>query len=68
MNRTLWMDDNGRIICGRHAGSYLSSAIDARPRASSHRTPLGTWDRLDAMFREEWESIMGSAPECESCK
>jgi len=68
MNRTMWIDDNGRILCAQHAGSYLRTAIDARPRARTHRTPIGTWDRMDAMFIEEWEREIGAPPSCESCR
>ena len=29
---TLWSNDNGEISCAEHGGSYLRSAISARPR------------------------------------
>lgn len=64
----LWIDDNGRIECERHGGSYLASAIANAPRRNRHRTPIGTWDRIDAMFVEEWEKMMGTAPACETCR
>ncbi|CAB4178020.1 hypothetical protein UFOVP1462_24 [uncultured Caudovirales phage] len=42
--RRLWVSDNGDVTCEEHAGMYLHCAIEAKPKAKSHRTPLGTWD------------------------
>lgn len=36
---TLWVNDNGRIVCAEHGGGYLTRAIGAKPRARSHWTP-----------------------------
>lgn len=40
----IWSNDNGDLACDRHGGAYLAAAIKARPRATTHRTPLGTWE------------------------
>ena len=39
----LWVSDNGDVTCANHAGVYLSAAIQAKPKAKSHLTPLGSW-------------------------
>jgi hypothetical protein len=44
----LYINDNGRVACSRHGGSYLTSALTARPGARLLPTPLGTWERFDA--------------------
>ena len=43
MRTRLWIDQNGRVVCEKHAGNYLRSAIAAHPHAQHHRTPLGDW-------------------------
>jgi hypothetical protein len=67
----IWTDDNGRMTCVKHAGSYLSSAIAARPKARRHRTPLGTWERLSEAdwfaTVEEFRAAELPDPACESC-
>lgn len=65
-NTPLWTDGGGTILCSPHAGNYLTSAIDARPRARTHRTPLGTWDLMTseevAVLRLEFGPLI-----CETC-
>lgn len=59
----LWAGDDGTVLCTAHAGMYLSTAVQQRPAARSHRTPLGTWDRLT-------KAEIASDPEvfvCETC-
>lgn len=63
----LWSNDNGEISCAEHGGSYLRSAIAARPRAGAHRTPLGTWERLTAGDIAELERMIGRPVGCETC-
>ena len=55
----LWVSDNGDVCCANHAGIYLYHAIQAKPRAKSHRTPLGTWDAYAS-------NLLGGLP-CSSC-
>lgn len=64
---TLWSNDNGEISCAEHGGSYLRSAISARPAARAHRTPLGTWERLTRADLAELERMMGRPVGCETC-
>jgi hypothetical protein len=68
---TLWSDDNGQLVCTDHAGAYLTAAIAARPKARTHRTPLGRWaqvdrDELVAAFAAA--DIPASAADCETCQ
>ena len=71
MTDTLWSDDGGQLVCTAHAGSYLTAGIKARPRAHSHRTPLGTWEQVD---RAELAAafVAGGLPaeaaDCETCQ
>lgn len=41
----LYINDNGRTVCEKHGGSYLSAEIEAHPSALIHFTPLGSWLR-----------------------
>jgi hypothetical protein len=43
MSNRLWVNNDGTVTCDNHAGSYLTSAFEAKPNAIQHRTPLGTW-------------------------
>lgn len=58
-NERLWVSDNGSVTCDNHAGVYLASEIKAKPKAKSHRTPLGTWDAYAL-------NLLGGLP-CETC-
>jgi len=42
-NNKLWISDNGDVTCENHAGAYLKSAIETKPKAISHITPLDNW-------------------------
>lgn len=42
-NERLWVSDNGNVLCDNHAGTYLRTAIQAKPKAKTHRTPLDIW-------------------------
>jgi len=55
----LWVSDNGDVTCAEHAGMYLRSSIEAKPKAQSHRTPLGTWDAYAS-------NLLGGLP-CSTC-
>jgi hypothetical protein len=57
--KRLWVSDGGDVLCDEHAGAYLRSSIQAKPKAKSHRTPLGTWDMYYA-------HLLGGIP-CMSC-
>jgi len=63
----LWSNDNGEISCAEHGGSYLRSAITARPKARAHRTPLGTWERLTRADLAELARMVGRPVGCETC-
>jgi hypothetical protein len=39
----LWISDNGDVTCEAHAGVYLTSSIQAKPKAKQHKTPLDNW-------------------------
>ena len=65
---SLYVNDNGEISCLDHAGSYLSSEYRHAPERRKYRTPLGTWEQIDAGYIAEWTDIMGSAPVCETCR
>ena len=58
-NQKLWVSDNGNVTCLKHAGAYLKSAIQAKPKAITHRTPLDTW----SLYAEH---LLKGLP-CESC-
>ncbi len=64
--QSLWLNDNGAISCEDHAGQYLRSAINQRPRAKTHRTPLGTWDKLTQGETQALTIECGVL--CESCR
>lgn len=56
MSNRLWVNDNGSVICDKHAGTYLRSAIVANPKRTNYWTPLGTWE------------VMNNCPlPCETC-
>lgn len=61
-----WANDNGAICCQDHAGHYLSSAISARPRAKTHRTPLGTYELLNNLEVTFLSTEYGEI--CENCR
>lgn len=61
-----WINDNGAIVCHDHAGNYLQSGIKARPKAKSHRTPLGRWELLTDEEVNEWGN--GLRHLCETCQ
>jgi len=56
---------NGQQVCLAHAGNYLTSSIEAKPKAKSHKTPLGTWKATSAEDIESFTAEFGSP--CESC-
>ena len=69
----VWADDNGNMVCENHAGMYLTGAIKQRPKAKSHRTPLGTWELLTAAEVAEMSELLAGmygegAAVCESCR
>lgn len=61
-----WANDNGAVCCEAHAGCYLQSEIEARPRAKSHRTPLGTYELLDSLDVAVLNAEFGEV--CETCR
>jgi len=65
---SLYINDNGMICCIDHAGSYLSSEYRHAPERDLYRTPLGSWERIDDTFVDEWVAIVGATPNCEMCR
>jgi hypothetical protein len=62
---TYWTNDGGMSLCNEHAGDYLHSAIQSKPNAKTHRTPMGTWERLTD---EDVTYFTGKGiPCCENC-
>ena len=39
----LWISSLGEVICEKHAGNYLKTAIKNNPLFMSHSTPLDDW-------------------------
>ena len=39
----LWISDNGDVTCEPHSGAYLRCAIEAKPKATKHKTPPDNW-------------------------
>jgi len=44
----LYLNDNGRCTCSEHAGEYLRKSIEEKQNAKFHKTPIGTWERINA--------------------
>jgi hypothetical protein len=65
---SLYVNDNGRITCIDHMGSYGKSAYEAAPERDLYRTPLDCWERIDADYIAEWTTVVGEAPRCEDCR
>lgn len=42
----LYIHDDGRCTCAKHAGAELATSIKYNPTAQFHRTPRGTWERF----------------------
>jgi hypothetical protein len=42
----LFINSNGRVVCVKHGGGYLESALSRRPNAMVIDTPLDNWERL----------------------
>jgi hypothetical protein len=64
-DKTIWVSDQGDVVCCNHAGHYLKSAITKRPKAISHKTPLDSWSKysldfpgaLPCMVCVDWSTI-----------
>lgn len=70
MNTTtasLYINDNGLIACLDHGGSYLRAEYDRAPEQFEYRTPLESWEKVDAEFVRDWNAITGSDPVCAAC-
>lgn len=64
---TIYMNDNGYLVCPEHAGSYLKGAIKHKPEAVVHWTPLGSWERLDPYSMQWLQKEIGRVQLCEDC-
>lgn len=60
---TLYINDDGRVTCREHAGSYLAAALNHRPAPSgaTFPTPLGTWEAFPA------DVAHADGLDCETC-
>lgn len=65
---TLYINNNGRITCIDHGGSYLSSEYRHAPERRAYQTPLDTWERIDVLYAREWVALCGTPPKCETCR
>jgi len=63
MPRFLWISEGGRTVCEDHGGMYLQRAIELRPNAKSHKTPLDHWARV-----VEGQIDGGWVWRCEECE
>jgi hypothetical protein len=61
MCKRFWISDNGDVLCEEHTGAYLRSAIEAKPKAWSHVTPLDNWSLYFS------DLIGGENLVCETC-
>lgn len=52
-----WINQNGRVVCRRHGGYGLASAMQADPTALEHTTDL-----------DNWIAINPAAYACEDCR
>ena len=57
----LFINQNGRVVCLRHGGGYLNSAVENRPHAMTIDTPLDNWERL---LKGEVREFNVSCEEC----
>lgn len=65
----LWTDLGGSLYCLEHAGGYLQAAVEARPKARSHSTPITVWRLVTDKDRDEWDSYGDLPPmTCERCR
>jgi hypothetical protein len=58
-------DNGGQIVCADHAGAYLRSELERRPKARRISTPLGVWERLDSLEVAMFMAEFGYC--CETC-
>lgn len=57
----IFIDENGRTTCVRHAGTYLAAAVKAAPGRSNYDTPLANWELLTPETLQEFDI------HCETC-
>lgn len=62
----------GDMTCRKHAGSSLSAAVDAKPRAKKYATPFGDYARATELDVASWHmgniaSDMDVEFDCETC-
>lgn len=56
---------NGSICCEEHTGAYLTASLQAKPKAKTHKTPLGAWQKMDETLVEELSAQYGAI--CDGC-
>ena len=65
-NITYWFNTTtGEQLCPDHSGAYLTASITAKPKAKSHKTPLGTWKIVSAEDVAFFTAEYGNC--CEQC-
>lgn len=64
--KTIWYNiNNGEMLCEKHAGCELASAIENNAKANQHTTFSGTW--VKAMKSDIAEMVKSFGGACESC-
>ena len=64
---TLYIDDNGAVICAKHAGLELASEIAHDPKSFQYFTSQGTWFVAGARDYLAFKDATGLILTCEGC-
>jgi hypothetical protein len=64
---TLYIDDNGAVVCAKHAGYELRGAIIIEPLETIYFTTLGTWMVAGARDYLAFKDATGLILTCEGC-
>ena len=66
--KATWMSKDGELVCDKHGGQYLASAIAKSPKKFRHVTPITTWHRVTDEHHEMWNVDFGTDCICEHCE
>ena len=64
---TLYISDNGAVVCAKHAGYELRGAIIIEPLETIYFTTLGTWMVAGARDYLAFKDATGLILTCEGC-
>ena len=64
---TLYIDNNGAVICAKHAGYELRSEIAQDPKSFQYFTSQGTWFVAGACDYLAFKNATGLILTCEGC-